>query len=51
MFNVVPTAALHGINGMGKSETGATHYHAKVGLPDKGLAIKWLFFICNYLEP
>ncbi len=53
MFNVVPTATLYGINGMSKPDTGATHYHTKVRLPDKGLAIKWLFFICNSwdLEP
>ncbi len=33
-------------------KTGATHYHAELGLPDKGRAIKGLF-VCNSwdLEP
>ena len=33
-------------------KTGATHYHTKLGLPDKGRTIKGLF-VCNYwdLEP
>ena len=30
-------------------QTGATHYHAQLGLPDKGRAIKGLV-ICNDLE-
>ena len=32
-------------------QTGATHYHAQLGLPDKGRAIKGLV-VCNWdLEP
>ena len=33
-------------------QTGATQYHAQLGLPDKGRAIKG-FVVCNYwdLEP
>ncbi len=27
-------------------QTGATQYHAQLGLPDKGRAIKW-FVVCN----
>ncbi len=27
-------------------KTGATHYHANLGIPDKSLAIKGLF-VCN----
>ena len=30
------------------SETGATHYHAKLGLPYKGSATKGLVF-CNWI--
>ena len=29
--------------------TGATHYHAQLGLPDKGRAIKGLV-VCNSLD-
>ncbi len=38
---------MHDINSMGRGEclgpkTGAAHYHAQLGLPDKGRAIKEL---------
>ncbi len=33
-------------------QTGATQYHAELGLPDKGRAIKWLVDCNNWdLEP
>ncbi len=37
---------------MPRPQTGATQYHAHLGLPDKGRAIKWLV-VCNdwNLEP
>ncbi len=34
------------MGGMPWPQTGATHYHAQLGLPDKGLAIKELV-VCN----
>ncbi len=38
--------------GMPWFQTGTTQYHAQLGLPDKGRAIKG-FFVCKYwdLEP
>ncbi len=38
--------------GMPWPKTGATQYHAQLGLPEKGRAIKWLA-VCNSwdLEP
>ena len=40
------------ISGMPRSKTGATQYHAQLGLPDKGRPIKG-FVVCNSwdLEP
>ena len=40
------------INSMSRPQSGATQYHAKLGLPDKGRALKGLV-VCNNcdLEP
>ena len=34
--------------GMPWPETGATHYHAQLGLPDKGSIKKLMGDVCNY---
>ena len=43
---------INSTGGMPWSQTGVTQYHAQLGIPDKGRAIKGLIFCYNWnLEP